>query len=549
MHDSNQTKTSLAVGYDVFKEYWYIYIAYIVFSVTYVIETYISKYLGKLVGEESKRRSSFKRIIQILIFSLFSRGILYIMDGNFLPFLEKVIRLNIMERDLNNDTDVGVSLKDAMTIPEQVVNFFEIIRFTLIPSFLAEFSTIYLLYKISPHIAFISLSVFIVVIIFCVINIWGLNKFFATYEINAGDDISRNHADVIRNRKNVVHYNQHRNELEHNNQLNIKYNSYYKGRYLFNYGGKITIIGLSYLALLIGIFIAFKQLKQNRLKISDITTIALLLIRFVELNGRYLISIGQFAYLIKYLNMKRCYKKISFNFNGYRDTQQVQKYNTTNTNFSMIIFNDVLIFRDTFRLRIHNLVLNKRLTVISGLSGSGKTTLISCLLRSVTHYEGSITMFGTELNNFSFKEVNSLIAYLPQHPILFNRTIFENIIYNDTSISREHVIQLIKDLKVKNITEDILDRLVTPQNNNVSGGQMQIICMMRAILRNKQLIIMDEPTSALDPLNTKYVIELLLEIRKYTNLIVVSHDDRVIKIADHNVILENGRLLAERKSS
>ena len=506
----------------------------------YVIETYLAKYIGDLIGDKNEQKRSFKRMIQILCISICCRVLLYIIDGNFLPYMEKLIRINIMERDLHFSTDVGVSLKDAMTIPEQIKIFFEIIRYSVIPTLFSEISTIILLYKISPRIAFISLIILIFVLVLCIFNVWGLNEWFSEQEILAGDAISKNHADVIRNRKNVIHYNQYDNELSHNNNLNIRYNSYYRGHFLFNYTSKTLIIGLSYFVLLYGIFISFKEFEKKKIKLKDITTVSLLLVRFVELNGRYIISIGEFAYLLKTLSMKECYCKLSFSFKGLKKNLalNLEQYRKT-----PIVFDDVLIKRGNFRLRIHNLTIDKQLTVISGISGSGKTTLISCLLRSITDYEGSITIFGHELNSFNFQTINGLIAYLPQQPILFNRNIFENIQYFDTSITREYILEVIRNLGVKNITENMLDRIVTPQNDNVSGGQMQIICMLRAIVRKKDIIIMDEPTSALDPLNTNYVIEMMQKIKNFCQLIVVSHDDRVIAISDHNIVLDKGKLI------
>lgn len=538
--DEKTCKRAITLFSDILSEYWYVVIMYFLLSFVYVIETYLSRYIGFLVGTEKERKLAIRRITQILCFSLICRGMLYIIDGNFLPFMEKLIRINIMERDLYQEMDVGVSLKDAMEIPEQIKFFFEIIRYTIIPTLFSQISTVYLIWQISPRIAIIGLVVFFFVLCLCVFNVVGMNKFFSGYEIRAADAVSRNHADVIRNRKNVIHYNQYDNELKHNNYLNIKYNTYHRGRFLFNYSGKTLIIGLSYLNLLLGILIAFKLLVKGKIKTKDITTIALLLQRFVELNGRYIISIGEFAHLLKTLNFKKCYNYISFNFFGYNQKERPLALQRA---FTPIKFREAVIKRGAFKLYLHNLTISHYFTCISGLSGSGKTTLVSCLLKTVPDYDGSIIIFGRELRNFTFQEINSMVAYLPQSPILFNRTIFDNIQYFDETITRERVEKLLIDLKVTNVTSKILDRVVTPQNDNVSGGQMQIICMLRAVLREKQLIIMDEPTSALDPRNTQYVIDMILRVREKTRVLVVSHDDRVIKQADHNIQLDAGRLL------
>lgn len=536
----NDQKSALDVFFQFLGEYWYIVFLYVILSLVYILETYLTKYLGNLIGKEN-RVSSFRRIVQILSISVLFRGSLYVLDSYFLPFFEKNIRLNLMERDIHDiNIDVGVSLKDAMTLPESMTQLFEIIRYTLIPSFFTSISIIVLVFKIVPKIGIYSIVVFVLVLFFCIFQVFGQNKYFSPYEIHSGDIISKNHADVIKNRGSVLQYNQVKNELLLNQNLNVNYNTQYRGRFLYTYLFKIFIIATSFLLLLGGTIIAYKKFNQNEITTSQMSTITLLLLRYVEVNGRYIISIGQFSHIWKLLKIKTCYYNRSFGFFGYRGFPYESSFNER---VGRITFSDVIIQKETFLLKINHLIISDPLFCIYGLSGSGKTSLINCLMKNNVDYTGSIRICNRELHDIQFSDINNIIAFLPQRPTLFNRTLLENILYNNKEKNRQDVQDLMIQMNITNLNKDDLDRKVNLEGDNFSGGQIQIACILRAILRKKQLVILDEPTSALDEENKHHVLKTIKSLSLFSKVIVVSHDPDIISIAGQVLHLNKGEVV------
>ena len=410
-----------------------------------------------------------------------------------------------------------------------------------------------------------AIIVFVLVILICIFQVYGMNEFYSRQEVEAGDIISANHADVIRNRNVVIQYNQIVNELEFNNHLNKNYNLFYQGRFLFNYLFKILIIGLSYILLLGATVHGYIKFKNNLISVSQFSTLTLLLTKSVELNGRYIISIGEFAHLWKLLNIKMCFKHRNFGFFGYRGergnndpavqhhlgSQSVPtqaQHNNAHDAEIYIHFHNVDIKRGSFTLRINDLKLSQPITCIQGLSGSGKTSLINTIMKNITSYDGSIEFLGQELKKWTYFDVHQKIAYIPQFSTLFNRTLLNNIIYNSNK-TRSDVLDLMKVLNITNIAEQDLDRVVSPSSDNFSGGQIQISSILRALLHKKDFIILDEPTSALDDYNKLNVINAIIQMSRYSKILIVTHDRSLSFLADHLIVLNEGNINREEKQT
>ena len=183
-----------------------------------------------------------------------------------------------------------------------------------------------------------------------------------------------------------------------------------------------------------------------------------------------------------------------------------------------------------------NLVIKpKKITLIVGEIGSGKTTLIKLLLKYKIPTEGTIYYNKRPYNTINVEELRTIIGYVPQTPILFNRTIYENITYNKPSTSEDEVLELMKTLGVEDMIYKFPEGLQTnvgSGGSKLSGGQRQIVWIMRIILQDPEVIILDEPTSALDD-DTKPVIQHMIEtIIKNKTIIMISHDKYLYKFAD-----------------
>ena len=200
--------------------------------------------------------------------------------------------------------------------------------------------------------------------------------------------------------------------------------------------------------------------------------------------------------------------------------------------------------------KLHLHIENNKKTLIIGEIGSGKSTIIKLLMKYQLPKEGTIYYNGRPYNNISTEEIRQLIGYVPQTPILFNRTIYENITYNNTSVSEEEVIRIMQELGLGEMLKKFPEGLQTNVGNGgskLSGGQRQIVWILRVMLQNPEVIILDEPTSALDE-NTKPIVQRMLEhIIKDKTTIMITHDQFLYKLADNIYELKDGKFILQNK--
>jgi ABC-type bacteriocin/lantibiotic exporter with double-glycine peptidase domain len=174
-----------------------------------------------------------------------------------------------------------------------------------------------------------------------------------------------------------------------------------------------------------------------------------------------------------------------------------------------------------------------------GKIGSGKSTLVKLIMGYQPLVMGSITIGGVSVNDMSDDDIRKNIFYIPQKPKLFNRTLYDNIVYGMTSKpSKEKILDIMKlyDIHFKMI----LDEKVGVEGNSVSGGQRQMVWLLRALLHPACILIMDEPTSALDPTNKQLINSIIKKTSVQKTVIIVSHDK--IDSSFRKIRFEDGKL-------
>lgn len=183
-----------------------------------------------------------------------------------------------------------------------------------------------------------------------------------------------------------------------------------------------------------------------------------------------------------------------------------------------------------------------------GPSGGGKTTITKLLLRFMDVQNGAITINNIDIRKLSQSELHKLIAYVPQEPLLFHRSLYENINYGNESASRSKVIQASKKSHADDFIKGLpngYDTLVGERGIKLSGGQRQRIAIARAILKNAPILVLDEATSALDSESEKYIQEALWKLMDGKTTVVIAHRLSTIKHLDRIVVLDNGKIVEE----
>ena len=183
---------------------------------------------------------------------------------------------------------------------------------------------------------------------------------------------------------------------------------------------------------------------------------------------------------------------------------------------------------------------------IFGRIGSGKSTMVKAIVRLLPIETGTIKIDGVNVNEIDLDYLRSNVSFIPQHPKLFDRKIIDNIRYG-LKVSDKEILNLIKKLKIADVfggINKVLHKDAGKNGSNVSGGQRQIIALLRMFLHNRPIIIMDEPTASLDKKTIGHFHRLLkiLTRRKNNILIVVSHDHSLKKYFNKLVTMDNGKI-------
>lgn len=185
---------------------------------------------------------------------------------------------------------------------------------------------------------------------------------------------------------------------------------------------------------------------------------------------------------------------------------------------------------------------------IVGVSGSGKTTLTKLLMRFADPTSGKVTIDGTDIAKVSQASLHDAIAYVPQEPLLFHRSIAENISYSKPGASDKDIRAAAKkahaDIFIKGLA-DGYDTLVGERGVKLSGGQRQRVAIARAILKDVPILILDEATSALDSESEKLIQESLETLMKNRTSIVIAHRLSTIAKLDRIIVLENGTIIED----
>ncbi len=182
---------------------------------------------------------------------------------------------------------------------------------------------------------------------------------------------------------------------------------------------------------------------------------------------------------------------------------------------------------------------------VVGLSGAGKSTLASLLLRFDDVDEGAIRIDGTDIRNVKQSELRRNIAYVPQEPLLFHRSIRENIAYYDEAKSEEDIIRAAKAAHAHEFIEKLpqsYNTMVGERGIKLSGGQKQRIAIARAILKKAPIMIFDEATSALDSESEQIIQRALPEILGKQTAIVVAHRLSTVAGLDRIIVMHDGAI-------
>jgi len=183
-----------------------------------------------------------------------------------------------------------------------------------------------------------------------------------------------------------------------------------------------------------------------------------------------------------------------------------------------------------------------------GPSGSGKSTFVKLIQRLYNVSEGVIRIDGQDISQVTQESLRQSISLVPQDPILFHRSLSENIAYGNPDATQEQIIDAAKKAFAHDFISGLpkgYDTLVGERGVKLSGGERQRVAIARAILADAPILILDEATSSLDSISEHYIQQALERLMEGRTTITIAHRLSTIQKADRILVFDQGRIIEQ----
>lgn len=288
-------------------------------------------------------------------------------------------------------------------------------------------------------------------------------------------------------------------------------------------------------------FFAILFLFGNTIPLAD--TLMMLICSFMlfeQLDGA-----GSFSMLFRTINI--CIDKV----NAIMEVPEmdIDGEDLTPKNYDIALNHVDFAYEEKQILSDVSMTIPEKSTVaIVGPSGSGKTTLCNLMARFWDVQNGSVTLGGEDVRNYSFDSLIANFSYVFQRTYLFSDTIANNIRFGKPDASMEEVIEAAKKARCHDFIMALpegYDTLITEGGSSLSGGEKQRITIARAMLKEAPIIVLDEATANVDPENEKELVEAIQELTADKTVIMIAHRLKTVQNADCIYVLDNGKVVQQ----
>ncbi len=450
--------------------------------------------------------------------------------------------LNNYELDFEN-IHTGEILSKVIRMPGILLEYVDVFRLEFLKELFVLVTAIYKYVQVS-YTATIAYIFFIVI---NYVYMYVMFKIFSKYNVQTNklqDRMYEYLVDCFNNLSAVYAFNQKENEMERFYNHSFKsYKQIMSDSLLAYIKGDLLWGGVTLGLFVVMNYIIYKAYLDKEINAELLISTFVVTFSIIRLYEKSEGSAHKLASVFSQIKDSETFFNQISNFN-YND----KKENKSKFRNGDIVFKGINHkYDDTFVLQNINITIKKGEKVaLVGQIGSGKSTLIKLLLGFQPIVMGKITIDEIDINHIPNEEIRNNIFYIPQKPKLFNRTLYENIIYGlDKPPSKESVLKLLDDLGLDDIRETFeikMDEEVGVDGNALSGGQRQIVWLLRSFYRQCRILVLDEPTASLDPTNKELMISVIKKISIGKTVIIISHDH--IDPMFRKIELKQGRLVS-----
>ncbi|HEY9051051.1 MAG TPA: ABC transporter ATP-binding protein/permease [Gammaproteobacteria bacterium] len=414
--------------------------------------------------------------------------------------------------------------------------------FNILPT-MTEFAlvAIILFSQYDPHFALITFGTVVVYIAYTMaVTEWRMHY---RHEMNAFDSQANSQAiDGLINYETVKYFNNEHYELDrYNNTLSQWEDSAVKSTSsmaLLNFGqGAIIAVGVT----LVMVYAA-QGVVNKEMSLGDLVLVNTMMLQlFIPLGFLGII----------YRSMKHALADMDLMFKLLDKQPEIQDESQAPdliVTKAVVKFDHVSFAYHKDRQILHDISFEipsgKKIAVV-GPSGAGKSTLARLLFRFYDVTEGSISIDGQNIHDVSQRSLRQNIGIVPQDTVLFNDSIYHNILYAQPEASEAEVKRAAQLANIHEFIEALpndYETVVGERGLKLSGGEKQRVAIARVILKNPRILVFDEATSSLDSHSEQVILSSLRAVAEQHTTLVIAHRLSTIVDADQIIVLEKGRI-------
>jgi ABC-type multidrug transport system fused ATPase/permease subunit len=546
----------LKVIFKLFWEYqknnpWYIFFNIICILTTVINNFYLSSLYGKFY---ELFQTNIAKFMGAFLFILVMKTIVYIIYQfeDYYYHIQKMgieevtqqyVISKIKEKFISQPEEVVIGEKLSATLKvQQIIRswYFKFYQFLVPYVFVILTSAVYM-YKLDKYLPLFLIMLAIGSFLSIFINVYSCSKI--CYDSNhTYIKLYQEIEDYLSNLLTIQSYNQFKKEDENIKNHNVAYQNSNKNIAKCSLSGHLLGIVIIIVFLFSVMYRSYTLVKVNKISRSDFMSLYFIITTILG-SLIYLSDLFQ-DFAMEYNNLLDIEKISGLNlFINEPYTPPTIKYPKIKTD-ALITVNE-LEYRypksDTSIIKGFSMEVKKgEIIALVGDIGAGKSTLLKIILGLIHPTNGELFLNGKNYKTLKQSDIFKNFGYMTQTPILFNRSILDNILFSNPDSSRQEVEKLLKEFGLDTVfgkLEKGIDTLVGKNGSKLSGGQKQVVWFLRIYLHNPDVLLLDEPTASLSNKSKETLWNLIKKGFEGKTIIMASHDEFLIKMATRKVRL------------
>jgi ABC-type multidrug transport system fused ATPase/permease subunit len=509
------------------------FILLVVYPIHHIV---LPKYYGKVI-HSLRENGTFESNVLKLIFIFVIIQILYTLNykvqGHLIPIFSEYTTKEIFSEILKgfeynyDNIEVGEILAKIIKIPNVLYKYLDLMRTLLFSQFTVMVGTFIHYFSISHFTAYVFLG------LVCGLMLLQFISYKLTLNVELEREREKDHIyqhfqDVLNNLISVYVCKQQNSEGELMSEKFEPYVKVFNKSLDMNFILRLIFSAFNVISFMLLNYLIYKAYKSG--KIDQETFISSFIITYSVLT---LFSGGYYAVrsiidMLSQINDTESYFNDRLNYKKKKDNERGSKYKNGDIQFQNVHFK--YPNSDKFALKNVSFTINKGEKVaFVGQIGSGKSTAVKMLMKLIPCTMGKLTIDNQDINEIDNEDLRNTMFYIPQKPTLLNRTLYENITYGlpKSHDYEEEIYSILDNLNLNDTTLKFREKMHQPvgtDGTTLSGGQRQIVWLLRAMFRKVDILILDEPTASLDPESKQAVLNAIKDIGDGKTVIIISHD-------------------------